>query len=185
MKCSRWLPYGAWLVLTLPLAYAADYDIFVGDYEGKYISPDGDRKRNRDLNVKIREVKDGLNISWVTTTLKKNTQKDKKYSIDFLKTDRAHIYEAAQKKNLFGGRDPLDPIKGEPYAWARIKGRTLTTFVLTITDDGGYEMQTFDRSLTEDNNLDVRFSRVRNGDLMRTINVTLKRKKPGRPETDK
>ena len=185
MMCSRLLSCGAAAILTFPVAYAAEYDIFVGDYEGKYISPDGDTKRNRDLSVKIREVKDGLNISWVTTTFKKNKTKDKKYSIDFIETDREHIYEAAQKKNVFGGRDPLDPLKGEPYAWARIKERKLTTFVLTITDDGDYEMQTFDRILNEDNDLDVRFSRVRNGEVMRTLNVTLKRREIGGPETDK
>ena len=182
---SRLVLYWAALALTFSLAHAADFDIFVGDYAGKYISPDGDKKHYRDLNVKIREVKDGLNISWVTTTLKENKFKDKKYSIDFLKTDRENILKAAQKKNLFGGRDPLDPIKGEPYAWARIEGRTLTTFVLTITDDGGYEIQTFDRTLTKDDNLNVRFSRVRNGDVLRAVNVTLKRKEPGKPETDK
>lgn len=180
MMYSRLLPFCAALALTFSVAHAADYDIFFGDYAGKYISPDGDDKNNRDLSVEIREVKGGFNISWVTTTLK-----EKKYSIDFLKTDREHIYEAAQKKNVFGGRDPLDPLKGEPYAWARVKGQTLTTFVLTITDDGGYEMQTFDRILTEDDNLDVRFSRVRNGEVMSTINVTLGRKESGRPETDK
>ena len=172
-------------ILTLPSAYAAEYDVFVGNYEGEYISPDGDQNRNRDLSVKIREVKEGFNVSWVTTTFKKNETKEKKYSIDFIETDREHIYEAAQKKNVFGGRDPLDPLKGKAYAWARIKGRTLTTFALTITDDGGYEMQTFDRVLTEDNNLNVRFSRVRDGEVLKTITVTLNRKESGRAETDK
>lgn len=182
---SRLLLCWTALVLALPAAHAADYGIFVGDYEGKYISPEGDKNFDRDLSVKIREVKGGLNISWVTTVLKENERKNKKYSIDFLPTDRENIYRAAQKKNVFGGRDPLDPMKGEPYAWARIKGRTLTTFVLIIGDDGIYEMQTFDRTLTEDNNLEVRFSRVRNGQVMKAMNVALQRKTPGAKETDK
>lgn len=180
---ARLFSYWVALTLTFPAAHAAEYDIFVGDYEGKYISPDGDRIR--DLSVKIREAKEGFSISWVTTILKENESKEKKYSIDFIETDREHIYEAAQKKNVFGGRDPLDPLKGKAYAWSRVKGRTLTTFALTITDDGGYEMQTFDRILTEDNNLDVKFSRVRNGEVMKAINVTLNRKEPARTETDK
>jgi len=184
MTYSRLLLYWIALALSLPTAYAADYDIFIGDYEGKYIPADGDKKSTRDLSVKIREVKDGLNVSWVTTAFKNNSKK-KKYSIDFLKTDRENIYQAAQKKNVFGGRDPLDPMKGEPYAWARMEDQTLSVFVLTITDDGGYEMQTYDRTLTEDKNLDVQYSRVRNGDVMKTLEVTLQRKTPGRPETDK
>ncbi|MDJ0956550.1 MAG: hypothetical protein QNI91_06825 [Arenicellales bacterium] len=163
------------LLLVFSVVSAADYDSFIGSYEGKYISPKGE-KYNRDLSVEIEEVDDGFNITWKTVTFKKDKAKEKTYSIDFLETDREHIYEAAQKKNLFGGRDPLDPMKGEPYAWARIEGNKLTVFVLIVTDDGGYEMQTFDRILTSDNNLEVKFSRIRNGETFKAIETTLTRK---------
>ena len=163
------------LFMVFSVVSAADYDSFIGSYEGKYISPKGE-KHNRDLSVDIEEVDDGFNITWKTVTFKKDKAKEKTYSIDFLETDREHIYEAAQKKNLFGGRDPLDPMKGEPYAWARIEGNKLTVFVLIVTDDGGYEMQTFDRILTSDNNLEVKFSRIRNGEMFKAIETTLTRK---------
>ena len=163
------------LFMVFSVVSAADYDSFIGNYEGKYISPKGE-KYNRDLSVEIKEVDDGFNITWKTVTFKKDKAKEKTYSIDFLETDREHIYEAAQKKNLFGGRDPLDPMKGEPYAWARIEGNKLTVFVLIVTDDGGYEMQTFDRILTSDNNLEVKFSRIRNGEMFKAIETTLTRK---------
>lgn len=166
-----------WVVMlvAVPAVDAADYDGFIGSYEGKYISVEGE-KFNRDLSVEITEVDDGFNITWKTVTFKKDKAKEKSYTIDFLETDRDHIYEAAQKKNLFGGRDPLDPMKGEPYAWARIEGSKLTVFVLIVTDDGGYEMQTFDRILTSDNNLEVKFSRIRNGEMLKTIETVLTRK---------
>ena len=163
------------LFMVFSVVSAADYDGFIGSYEGKYISPKGE-KYNRDLSVDIEEVDDGFNITWKTVTFKKDKAKEKEYSIDFLETDRDHIYEAAQKKNLFGGRDPLDPMKGEPYAWARIDGNKLTVFVLIVTDDGGYEMQTFDRILTSDSNLEVKFSRIRNGEAFKAIETTLTRK---------
>ena len=185
MTYSRLLLYWVALVLSFPTAHAADYLIFVGDYEGIYTPSDDDKKNIRDLGVKIREVKDGLNISWVTTTFLKNNPKKKKYSIDFVKTDRKYIYEASQKKNVFGGRDPLDPMKGEPYAWARIDGRTLSVSVLTINDDGGSIIQTYDRTLNEDNNLDLRFSRLKDGEVLRILEATLRRKSPGRSETEK
>ena len=185
MKYAGLFAYWIALVLSFHTAYAAEYDIFIGDYAGKYIPSDGDEKRIRDLSVKIDKVKGGLNISWATTTFNNKNPKRKKYSIDFLKTDREHVYSAAQKKNVFGGRDPLDPMKGEPYAWARIEDRSLTVFVLTIADDGGYELQTYDRILTVDDNLDVRFSRIRNGEVIKTLEVSLRRKSPGKPETDK
>jgi len=113
------------IVLCLfPLAFAigksnaADYSNFVGECEGRYVSSDGDKKCDRDLSVRIRKISKGLNIGRVTTTYKNATPKTKSYSIDFLESDRANIAGPAQKKNVFGGRDPLDPMKGEPDAWA-------------------------------------------------------------------
>ena len=35
--------------------------------------------------------------------------------IDFVPTKRDHIYAAAQKVNVFGGKKPLDPLQGDPY----------------------------------------------------------------------
>lgn len=163
------------LPLTFCPAYGSDYDAFLGEYEGTYVSEKGE-KHNRDLSVQITEVDDGFNVTWTTTTFKKDTPKEKTYSIDFLETDRDHIYEAAQKKNLFGGRDPLDPMKGDPYFWARIEGSKLTVFAMIVTDDGGYEMQTFDRELQEDKTLLLRFHRVRDGEVLKTIEATLIRK---------
>ena len=163
------------LYLTLCSAYGADYDIFIGEYEGIYISDRG-KEFNRDLSVQITAVDDGFNVAWKTTTFKKDKPKEKSYSIDFIKTDREHIYEAAQKKNLFGGRDPLDPMQGDPYFWARIEDNKLTVFAMIVTDNGGYEMQTFDRVLQENKNLQLRYHRVRDGEALRTIEAELIRK---------
>lgn len=163
------------LFITFPAVNAADYDGFIGEYEGRFVSEKGE-KFNRDLRVEITDIEDGFNVSWKTTTFKKDKPKEKSYSIDFLETDREHIYEAAQKKNLFGGRDPLDPMKGDPYFWARIEGNKLTVFAMIVTDDGGYEMQTYDRVLMEDSNLLVRFHRVRDGEMLKTLKAELIRK---------
>ena len=171
--------------MSAPAVNAEEYDIFLGDYSGQYVPNDGDKKKVRDLSVKIRKVKRGLNISWATTTFKNNKPKRKNYSIDFLKTDRQHVYSAAQKKNVFGGRDPLDPMKGEPYAWARIEGRSLTVFVLTIAEDGGYELQTYDRILTADDTLEVQFTRIRNGEVITVLGATLARQSDDQLETER
>jgi hypothetical protein len=77
-------------------------------------------------------------------------------------------------RDVFGYSGPLDPLKGEPYVWARIAGSTLTVYTLRIIDDGGYEIQTFDRTLTSDG-LDLRFSRQRDGKVLQPITGTLKR----------
>ena len=81
MKVTPLLILIALFPLAFPAVFASDYDKFFGEYEGKYFSPDGDKSRNRDLGVKISKVDGGFNLEWVTTTFKKGTPKNKKYSI--------------------------------------------------------------------------------------------------------
>ena len=76
------------------------------------------------------------------------------------------------KKNVFGKSVPLDPIKGEPYVWARIHGKTLTVHAMMVTDDGVYEMQVYDRTITG-NGMDLKFSRVRDGKTPKLITGSL------------
>ena len=152
-----------------------DYEPFIGEFAGKFVSEDDGVTKSRDMSVRIKETSDGFNVSWKTTTFKHDEPKTKSYSIDFIESDREHIYKAAQKKNVFGGREPLDPLKGDAYAWARVDGPKLTIYALVITENGGYEMQTYDRILLGDNNLHLKFSRIRDGETLRTIDTTLYR----------
>ena len=162
-------------VLLSPTAYASHHGIFFGDFTGIFLPPEDEDGLIRDLSVSIHEISEGFNVSWDTKTSKGSDVTTKKYSIDFIETEREHIYKAAQRKNLFGGRDPLDPMNGDPYAWARIKDQTLTVYVMLITEDGGYEVLTYNRTLTDDGDLNTQFSRIRNKEVLKTIKATLKR----------
>src|SRR5581483_11801608 len=71
-------------------------------------------------------------------------------------------------------RVPLDPLRGDPYVWARIQGATLTVSALLITDDGGYEVHVYDRTLIAGGLL-LEHSRVRDGAVLQTVTGTLKR----------
>jgi len=44
------------------------------------------------------------------------------------------------RKDVFGNRALNDPLKGEPYVWARMRGDTLTVYALIVTPDGSYDM---------------------------------------------
>ena len=79
------------------------------------------------------------------------------------------------RRDAFGHSEPLDPLKGEPYVWADIEGPTLRVHALLITDDGGYEMQVYRRTLTADG-MTLEFSRNRNGKELKTIYGNLQRK---------
>ena len=165
----------ALILASSPARADEEFEPFIGKFEGRYTTEEGGIEKSRDLSVSIHETSDGFNVSWKTTTFKKKKKKTKSYSIDFIDTDREHIYQAAQKKNVFGGREPLDPMKGDPYVWARFEGPKLTVYALNVTEDGGYEMQTFDRVLMDDKNLHLQFSRFRNGEALKSIDTILYR----------
>lgn len=165
----------ALIFIAGPANAAEDYEPFIGKFAGKIVTEDGGVEQPRDMSVEIKESKGGFNVSWKTTTFKHDEPKTKSYSIDFVESEREHIYKAAQKKNVFGGREPLDPLKGDAYAWARIDGPKLTIYALLITDKGGFEMQTYDRILLGDNNLHLKFSRIRDGETLKTIDTNLYR----------
>ncbi len=177
-------PVRALRVLTAALifclaAHAARAEIgrFVGHYTGsaEIIDLDG-ATHPRDMSVTIGETQKGFSVKWITTTYKtRNRIKDATYEINFVPTDRDGVFAAAMKRNLFGHEAQLDPMHGEPYVWARIQGETLTVFSLFVNDSGGYELQQFDRTLAP-GGLDLRFTRIANGNETRTTEAFLKKK---------
>ena len=60
-----------------------------------------------------------------------------------------------------------DPLVDERFAWARIAKQTLTVHTLVIRDDGGYEMQVYDRAL-KPTGMDLELTAFRDGEAQRT-----------------
>ena len=151
---------------------------FFGTYVGKSDRAIVKGVAARDASVVISpNSKGGFNISW-KTVIRRTDRKPKvtSYSIGFVpKTKRDRLYASAMKKDLFGHMTPLDPLSGDPYVWASIKGKTLTVRALFILADGGYEIQIYRRTLMA-GGMRLRFERVRNGKTMKLITATLKKK---------
>ena len=165
------------LTLMLSLPARADHILpFIGSYTGsaEIVSADGSRSQ-RDMSVTISEAKKGFTVEWTTTTFKPDGRtKDKAYSISFVSTDRHNIYSAAMERNIFGHEVQLDPMKGEPFVWGRIVGDTLSVYSLFVDNEGGYEMQQYDRTLTE-GGLMLEFKFHRNGAQQRSVSTFLQR----------
>jgi hypothetical protein len=160
------------------LAHAAESLLgdLPGRYEGQTVEPPDDGLAKRDLGVTIREHgKTGFTVEWMTVIREPDEKpRQRAYSVDFEATDRPGIFGSAMRKDMFARAVPLDPLKGEPYFWARILGSTLTVHALLILDDGSYEIQTHDRTVTADG-MKLVFTRVREGRLLRTIVGELRR----------
>ncbi|MDX2482257.1 MAG: hypothetical protein QNK42_01195 [Pseudodonghicola sp.] len=165
------------LLVVAPARANGLIEPFIGDYVGaaEIVDADGERIQ-RDMNVSIRSAKEGFTVDWTSTTRKPDGRfKAKSYSITFLLTDRPGIYSAGMRQNVFGHSVPLDPIKGEPFVWGRIRGDTMTIFSLFVDENGDYEMQQFDRTLA-DGGLILNFSDLRNGEKLRSVETFLERR---------
>jgi hypothetical protein len=173
----------ALIVLTLALLFgnaarASAHEIadFVGFYIGSAeVEHGGEARDLRDLSVVIEETSKGLTVQWSTVSEKEDgRRKEKSYTVEFIASDRNGIYSAAMHRNVFGHEVQQDPMKGEPYVWARLTGDVLTVFSMFIHRNGDYEMQQYDRRLTE-TGLSLVFSSHRNGLPLRQIKADLLR----------
>lgn len=161
---------------TSPDTEGPAIDAFFGTFHGKAKVGTGAKAVNRDLSVTIAPGPDrGFVVNW-TTIVRDQDGKDasKSYSIAFQPTQRRGIYRSAMRSNVFGQRVPLDPFTGEPLVWARVAGRTMTVFALIILIDGGYDMQVYDRTLS-DAGLDLVFTRWIDRDQVAKIEASLVR----------
>ncbi len=166
-----------WLAMAglSTVSLAADFRP-VEDFYGQYIGhATSDAAVERDLSVTIGPTaKPGFFVNWTTVSHKKKGIKRKVYQIKFRTSEREGIYSSAMRTNVFGGEVSLDPLNGDPFVWARIKGDTLTVHTLMIMEDGGYEMQIYNRSLNAQGLL-LEYSRMRTGERMRQVTTQLVR----------
>lgn len=177
-RCVGLLCLAAVLAVILParaVLAAEAYEQFFGRFEGTAIVEGGSELSKRDLRVEIRPSDKGFLIEWVALIQKPDGRtKRSAYKIPFRATRRAGIYGSAMKNDMFGHPVPLNPLKGEPYVWARVVGNVLTTYFMIITETGGYEMQVYTRELVN-GNMELVYTRNRNGKLLRTVVGTLSR----------
>ena len=156
-------------------AAAQSYQKFIGEYEGTGIADPHGNLTIRDLKVRISKTEEGFKVSWVSVSRGSGGNiKRKSYTVEFQPSKREGVYSAAMRTDLFGNRVPLDPMAGDPYVWARIDGDTLTVYAMLINEEGGYEMQVYERMLTP-TGLDLAYFRVSDGVILRTVTAELKR----------
>jgi hypothetical protein len=87
--------------------------------------------------------------------------------------DRGFFVEAAEN-NPFREREETRPMRGDPVRWASLDDQGLHVYSFVVLEDGRYELQVYDRTLT-DIGLDIRFQRIVDGAVVRQITGTTAR----------
>ncbi len=148
---------------------------FLGEYQGHSIEDSARVHTIHDIGVRITRFDGGFTVQWsMVTPLSSGETGRVEYSVDFLPTDRKHIFASATAPDLFGKKVPLNPLEGEPFMWARIAVDTLTVYAMFVTDAGGHDMQIYERRLSEDG-LQVRIQRLRDEMPYRVVTGTLRK----------
>lgn len=164
---------------------AADTDATIAAFYGTYVGSariKGEQEF-RDLIVSIKPSRKGFSV-YTSTVIRTSSEratpgvKWRSETQNFIETDMAHLYEPMLRESMFARRREPDIMGGDTLAWASIRGRTLGVFAMNILEDGHYELRVFERTLT-DLGMDLRFTRYRDGIVVRELTGTLARANEG------
>ena len=162
--------------LFMPLAALAQQNLsveaFYGRYQGTGIAENEDslyfNVTVRDVDVMIGPSDDGFYVEW-TSVIRGGgdpTNPDVRR-----KTNRLSFAPGA-RPGVFAPPGRTEPMAGDELAWAAIAGNTLSVHVMVVRDDGGYEVQSYDRTLSG-TGMELNFVRVRNGEAVRAVEARL------------
>jgi hypothetical protein len=121
---------------------------FTGHFRGEAQSQSDDRffiRQLRDLDVDVRGDGAGFTITW-TTMIHPGQAADAQVrqritTLRFVPSAEAGTFHTAE---------PFEPFTGLPAAWAQIEGEALIVHVLSVYENGNYELQTYSRTLSGD-----------------------------------
>ncbi len=171
-RLRLFLPF---MLLLWPLPATAQplpIDAFYGQFQGSGVAENDDSLyfgvTVRDVDVRIGPRDQGFYVEW-TSVIRSGGDPDnpqirrRTSRVDFQPGDRPGIFPASDSGEL---------LAGEPVIWARVADQTLTIHVIALGDDGGYRIQTYDRTLTG-NGMELRFKSIRDGEPVRLVSARL------------
>jgi hypothetical protein len=168
------------LILASPAgARAASLEPLFGTYVGVAEVEDIARGevRQRDMDIVIEPYKQGgFRIQWVNVSLVDGKRaapgvERRVQTVLFEPAQGRGFFIEAAENNPFREREETRPMRGDPVRWASLDDQGLHVYSFVVLEDGSYELQVYDRTLT-DIGLDIHFQRIVDGELMREITGT-------------
>jgi hypothetical protein len=168
-----------------PGSWAASLEPFFGTYVGVAEVSDlqNGEVRERDMDIVIEPYReDGFRIHWVNVTLVDGERavpgvERRVQTVLFEPAEDHDFFVEAQESNPFRERGETRPMRGDPVRWASLDDQGLHVYSFMVLEDGRYELQIYDRSLT-DIGIDIRFQRIVDGEVVRRITGTTARVNP-------
>lgn len=155
-------------------AQAADrkIDEFFGRWLGTgEASQGGPKTQSRDSEVIIEKSADGFKISWTTMSSDVNEPTKSKVKTAVL------TFKPGGKPGYFIEMKAGNALDGKKTTWARLSGDTLTINQLVVADDGQWDVSVYDRTLKDQNTMELGFTRITNGKIARQASLKMTRAK--------
>lgn len=157
-------------------AMAAELEDYFGTYVGvAEVAPlDGGGGEERHIDITISRYKDkGFRIEWIAVSLVDGRRdvpgvERQKHEVLFEPGDRGCCYVQVGKYDPFREREALKPMLGEPVRWAVLDDNGLQIYSFAILEQGAYELQSYNRSLT-DVGIDLLYELVEDGVVKRRV----------------
>jgi hypothetical protein len=164
-------------------AAAAELADFFGTYVGNAQELSDAEPMARDIDIVIEPYHDeGFQIHWITVT-KVGGRRDVPgvertvQSVFFDPAEDRSFFVEVEADNLFREREAKAPMSGHAVRWASLDGDTLHVYSFVVLESGRYELQIYNRVLTEAG-LDIVFQRFDDGELVRQIKGSTVRVQP-------
>jgi hypothetical protein len=163
-------------------AAPAELERFFGAYVGVATVEDlkTGEVRQRDMDLVIEPYRDdGFAIRWINVTLVDGRRdvpgvERRVQNVLFEKAEEREMYVEVTANNPFREREETRPLHGDPVRWASLDGDTLHVYAFVVAEDGTYELQIYDRVLTE-KGIDIVFQRIVDDEVLRRITGTTAR----------
>jgi hypothetical protein len=177
------------LLLALALAFAprcvaaaAELEPFFGSYVGiaEVANLATGQVQQRDMDIVIEPYKNGgFKIQWVNVSLVDGKRvmpgvERRVQTVLFEPAEERAFFVEVTADNPFREREETLPMRGDPVRWASLDDQGLHVYSFVVLEDGRYELQVYDRTLT-DIGLDIRFQRIVDGKVVRQITGTTAR----------
>lgn len=136
-------------------------------------------REQRDMDIVVDPYDDGFRLHWVNVTLVDGKRaapgvQRRVQTVLFEEVDDRDFYVEVEEGNPFRERQTTRPMQGDPVRWAAIDDGTMHVYSFVVLEDGRYEMQVYDRILTE-TGMDIEFRRIVDGEVLRRISGTTAR----------